>query len=101
MDPKHLQSARENNLFTDLILILVDNQNNKIEIPLHRLVLYSSCIYFRKLFENFKEKEAKEITIQNIPDIDVMYDIGYILNGNFFCLFFFKILKKKRQKKLP
>lgn len=73
MDYTNLYDAYENELYTDIILILIDD-NTKIKIKLHKLVLHYSCIYFRKLFTNFKEKDTDKIEI-NVPNAYATYDI--------------------------
>src|SRR3989337_2255793 len=73
MDYQELYFSLKENLFTDLGLKLVD-QTNTITIQLHKIILYSSCIYFRKLLTSFKERNLNEITIQ-VPNTFIMHDI--------------------------
>ena len=68
-----LYQAVNDELFTDITLTLIDS-TNKITMDLHKIILYSSCIYFEKLLTNFKEKHLNEITIQ-VPNAFVCYDI--------------------------
>ncbi|AGF84855.1 hypothetical protein QJ854_gp927 [Moumouvirus goulette] len=72
MDFKLLKQDLDDKLFTDLSLILSDD-NNTITIDVHKIVLYSSCIYFRKLLTFGKTKE-KIIKI-NVPDVFVSKNI--------------------------
>src|SRR3989304_684981 len=73
MDYQELYNTHKENLFTDLSLKLVD-QNNTITIQLHKNILYSSCIYFRKLLTSFKERNLNEITI-HVPNTFITHDI--------------------------
>ena len=43
-----LQYALDNKLFTDLTLTLQDD-HNEITCCVHKIILYSNCIYFEKL----------------------------------------------------
>src|SRR3990170_8797570 len=73
MDYQELYNSLKENLFTDLSLKLVD-QNNTITIRLHKIILYSSCVYFRKLLTSCRERNLNEITIQ-VPNTFIMHDI--------------------------
>ena len=73
MNLDELYETFNNELFTDITLIITDN-TNEITIDLHKVILYSSCIYFKKLLTNFKEKHLNEITIE-VPNAFVCYDI--------------------------
>ena len=63
MDFHKLYQAVNDELFTDVTLTLID-ANNEITMDLHKVILYSSCIYFEKLLTNFKEKQPNEIKIE-------------------------------------
>src|SRR3972149_5336993 len=73
MDYHKLYGSLKENLFTDLTIILMDG-NHHLTIDLHKIILYSSCIYFEKLLTNCREKNANSITII-VPNVDVVYDI--------------------------
>src|ERR1700677_4855196 len=73
MDCNKLYSTIDNNLFIDLNLTLTD-ANHKIKLNLHKIILYSSSIYFEKLLTNCKEKYLNEITIE-VPNAFIVYDI--------------------------
>src|SRR3990172_12949961 len=73
MDYHKLYSSLKENLFTDLTIVLIDG-NHHLTIDLHKIILYSSCIYFEKLLTNCREKNANSITII-VPNVDVIYDI--------------------------
>src|SRR6202453_204535 len=73
MDFIKLYNTIDNNLFIDLSLTLID-ANHEIKINLHKIILYSSCIYFEKLLTNCKEKYLNEITI-DVPNAFIVYDI--------------------------
>jgi WD40 repeat protein len=64
---------REENLFTDLSLILTDGTST-LTMNVHKIILYLSCPYFEKLLTNFREKDATHITIE-VENIYVAYDI--------------------------
>src|SRR5918996_6332811 len=72
MDRIELYYAQNNEIFTDLILILIDD-HDEITINLHKIILYSSCIYFKKLLTNCKEKHSKKIIMQ-VSNVFVYYD---------------------------
>ena len=73
MDFHKLYQTINDELFTDITLILSD-ANNEIAIDLHKNILYSSCIYFEKLLTNFKEKHLDQIRIE-VPNAFVCYDV--------------------------
>src|SRR4029077_8621165 len=73
MDYYKLQKSLQNNLFTDIKLTINDSKN-KITVGLHKIILYSSCIYFEKLLTSFREKQLNEIIIE-VPNTFVTYDI--------------------------
>ena len=73
MDFHKLYQTINDELFTDITLILSD-ANNEITIDLHKNILYSSCIYFEKLLTNFKEKHLDQIRIE-VPNAFVCYDV--------------------------
>lgn len=58
---------------TDLLLILNDD-NAEIELPVHKIVLCASSIYFKKLLTSFKEKDMDQIIIR-VPNAYVAYDV--------------------------
>ncbi|QGR54325.1 btb/poz domain-containing protein [Moumouvirus maliensis] len=64
-----------NNIFTDVSLILIDEEN-EIIFNAHKNVLSSSCEYFEKMFtnENFLENNSKNIKIY-VPNVYVTKDI--------------------------
>ncbi|QGR54364.1 btb/poz domain-containing protein [Moumouvirus maliensis] len=72
MDFKILKKDLEDKLFTDLTLILFDGDNT-LTIDVHKIVLYSSCVYFRKLF-TFSKTVEKIIRI-NVPNVYISRDI--------------------------
>ena len=63
MDINKLNDAFNNDYFIDLTLILLD-ANQYITIDLHKIILYSSCLYFEKLLTSCKEKHLNKIQIQ-------------------------------------
>lgn len=73
MSRKKILHNIEKYLSHDIILNLADD-NNKVIISAHKIVLCSECIYFEKLFANFKEKTMSEISIK-VPNASVCYDI--------------------------
>ena len=73
MDLHKLYQAVNDELFIDITLTLID-RNNEITMDLHKIILYSSCIYFEKLLTSCKEKHLNEITIE-VPNAFVCYDI--------------------------
>ena len=73
MDLTELYETFNTELFTDVTLILTD-EHREIKLRLHKIVLYSACIYFKKLLTNFKEKDSNEIIII-VPNAYVTYDI--------------------------
>ena len=73
MDLTELYDAFNNEILTDITLILTD-EKTEIKVKLHKIILYSSSIYFKKLLTNFKEKNLNEITI-TVPNAYVTYDI--------------------------
>lgn len=72
-----MANTLEKSLFTDiptdLELTLIDDET-KIEINVHKIILYMACDYFKKLLTGFKEKDLNKITI-NVPNSHVMNDI--------------------------
>ena len=73
MDFDKLYQLAKENIFTDLSLILTDD-SNKININVHKNILYSSCVYFEKLLTNMKEKDANNIII-HVPNAYIAHDI--------------------------
>lgn len=75
MNFEDLYSLVKNNLYVDLILILKDDQNEtEIVINLHKNILFSNCIYFKKLLTSCKEKILNKIYIK-VPNVYVAHDI--------------------------
>ncbi|AVL95240.1 WD40 repeat protein [Moumouvirus australiensis] len=72
MDFKILKKDLEDKLFTDLTLILCDN-NDTITLDVHKIVLYCSCVYFQKLL-TFGKTIEKIIKI-NVPNVYISKDI--------------------------
>ncbi|ANB50964.1 putative BTB/POZ domain-containing protein [Powai lake megavirus] len=62
----------KNNNFTDLKLTIEDDAN-KFVINVHKIILYSSCIYFEKLL-TFGENQLDDISI-TVPNAYVTRDI--------------------------
>lgn len=65
----------------DVTLLLVD-PDRKLSYRFHKIILYASCAYFKKLLIGFKEKDLYEITI-HVANANVCYDVirsfyGYI-----------------------
>src|SRR5918996_6184989 len=77
MDRIELYYAQNNEIFTDLILILIDD-HDEIIINLHKIILYSSCIYFKKLLT--KEKDSKKITMK-VSNVYIYYDTIMLFYG--------------------
>ena len=73
MDYRKLHHAINDHLFIDLLLTL-DDGTNQITLNLHKIILYSSCLYFEKLLTMLKEKTENYITIK-VPNAFVSYDI--------------------------
>ena len=73
VDNLYDQNNNEYIPFVDSLLTLTD-KNNKITIATHKIILYNSCIYFKKMLTNFKEKDSNSITIQ-VPNVNISYDI--------------------------
>lgn len=61
------------NQTSNVILTLIDDIN-KIDINANKKILGNKCLYFEKLFTNFKEKDQDKITIQ-VPNVYVTCDI--------------------------
>ena len=73
MDLAELYDAFNNEILNDITLTLTDKKTELV-VKLHKIILYSSSIYFKKLLTNFKEKDLNEITII-VPNVYVTYDI--------------------------
>ncbi|AKI78851.1 hypothetical protein [Acanthamoeba polyphaga mimivirus] len=58
---------------SDCRLILSDD-NNSIEMDVHKCVLYASSPYFKAMFKNFKESDSKSITVR-VHDTQTAYNI--------------------------
>ncbi|AKI79827.1 BTB/POZ domain-containing protein [Acanthamoeba polyphaga mimivirus] len=58
---------------SDCRLILTDD-NNSIEMDVHKCVLYASSPYFKAMFKNFKESNSKSVTVR-VHDTQTAYDI--------------------------
>ncbi len=58
---------------SDCRLILTDD-NNSIEMDVHKCVLYASSPYFRAMFKNFRESNSKSIIVR-VHDVQTAYDI--------------------------
>jgi WD40 repeat protein len=69
-----LYESINKNKFIDLTLILTDGINQEIHMNLHKIILYSSSIYFEKLLTVAKEANFNSISI-NVPNVYVSYDI--------------------------
>ena len=63
----------EDNVFSDITVVLSDG-TNKLELGLHKNILYCSCQYFRRMLTNFKEKAADTIELI-VPHAYVTHDI--------------------------
>ena len=68
-----LQYALDNQIFTDLKLTLQDD-HHEITLYVHKIILYSKCVYFEKLLTNCKEKYLDDISI-SVPNAFVCHDI--------------------------
>ncbi|AEQ60458.1 hypothetical protein [Acanthamoeba polyphaga mimivirus] len=79
MDFNKLYVLAQNNLFTDITIILKD-ESNEIMLNLHKNIIYSSCIFFEKLLTSFKEKESSKI-ILNVPNAIIVNDIIWDFYG--------------------
>jgi len=73
MNCDKLFQSRQEKILTDLALTLIDD-NHQLVLDLHKIILYASCVYFEKLFFNFKEKDANNITIR-VPNAFVAHDL--------------------------
>lgn len=83
MDMNELYVAFQNNILTDLKLVLEDH-NQKIRLDIHKIVLYTVSPFFRTLLTQFRDKNAAKIKI-TVPYADVTYDIimtGYGQKNN-------------------
>lgn len=84
MDQLSIYAAYTQGLFTDLVLILNNSitlsQNGQVmleasvTINVHRIILYSCCLYFQKLLTAPKEREEKQISI-TVPNANIVHDI--------------------------
>ncbi len=73
MDFNYLFKALNENILTDLELVLDDNKDILV-MNVHKIILWSSCDYFRKLFNNFSESNSNKIKL-NVYNVYVTYDI--------------------------
>lgn len=73
MNYQELLAFQQQNILTDLTLILSDNIT-KLSINVHKVILAANCTYFKKLFIEFSEKDKEEI-ILIVPDVNATYDI--------------------------
>ncbi|BCS83747.1 BTB/POZ domain-containing protein [Cotonvirus japonicus] len=59
---------------SDIKLILIDKNNGKKCLNLHKVILYTGSSFFEKMFDNFKEKNQSEIVLE-VFDVEVFSDI--------------------------
>ncbi|ANB50184.1 hypothetical protein [Powai lake megavirus] len=59
---------------SDIKLILIDKNNGKKCLNLHKVILYTASSFFEKMFDNFKEKNQSEIVLE-VFDVEVFSDI--------------------------
>lgn len=75
MDLNKLFNFSQEKVFTDLLLILIDDENTERQINVHRIILSISCPYFEKLLTaSFKECNQNTITII-VPNANIAHDI--------------------------
>jgi len=79
MDFNELYESFLNNVLTDINIVLADDER-EISMQLHKIILYSSCIYFKKLLTNFKEENSNNITV-NVSNAYVAYDMIMLFYG--------------------
>lgn len=72
MNFEDLHSLIEKKLYVDLVLVLKD-ECDEIIIDLHKNILYSSCIFFKKLLTSCKEKTSNKIIVY-VPNVYAAYD---------------------------
>ena len=64
-----------------IILLKIADGHNNFEISMNKNILYSSCLFFKKLLENdFLEKNLNKIKI-NVPDSIISSDIILSFTG--------------------
>nr|AEX62248.1 putative BTB_POZ domain-containing protein [Moumouvirus Monve] len=73
MDHLPLSTLFNSDIFSDLIIDLVDN-NSMTTLNVHKSILYLGCPYFRSMFNGFSEASSSRITI-NVPNVEVTCDI--------------------------
>lgn len=73
MDFLELQSNLDNKFLTDFCLVLKDTQN-EITVDVHKIILASSCPYFKKLF-SFGEETIHNRAVVNIIDAKIAFDL--------------------------
>lgn len=59
---------------SDIKLILIDKNNGKKCLNLHKVILNTGSPFFEKMFDNFKEKYQSEIVLE-VFNVDVFSDI--------------------------
>ncbi|AEQ32964.1 BTB-POZ domain and tricorn protease domain 2 containing protein [Megavirus chiliensis] len=59
---------------SDIKLILIDKNNGKKCLNLHKVILYTASSFFEKMFDNFKEKNQSKIVLE-VFDVEVFSDI--------------------------
>ncbi|BCS82675.1 putative BTB/POZ domain-containing protein [Cotonvirus japonicus] len=68
-----LKDVFNNKNLSDTELILIDS-THQVSIQVHRLILYLSCPFFKKMFVNFQESLNNKIEL-NVIDCEVVMDI--------------------------
>nr|AEX62338.1 putative BTB_POZ domain-containing protein [Moumouvirus Monve] len=61
-------------ILSDMELTLLDKNNIKKSLNLHKIILYTKSPFFEKMFNNFKEKYELKITLE-VPNVEVFIDI--------------------------
>ncbi|AVL94426.1 putative BTB/POZ domain-containing protein [Moumouvirus australiensis] len=64
----------DSEILSDVKLILIDRNNNKKSLNLHKIILYTGSSFFEKMFDKFKEKNQSEIVLE-VFDVDIFSDV--------------------------
>ena len=84
MNPNNLLNAIEKYIPSDILLILSDKINT-ITMDAHKIILFSHCIYFEKLFTNFAAHDLKTISACVNCGIKTIYKIEINVSSAYIC----------------
>jgi len=73
MNYNKLSRSIQEKIFTDVTIILSD-KSHQIIINAHKIILYTTSVYFEKLLTTFKEKHDDVISIE-VPNAYIAYDV--------------------------